>query len=1027
MNGILHDSNRHSAAAYKPLRGFVSLDIKSSKMSDRHCLASGIFGMAVSIACLPTWAAQPSAVQPSVRTAPAEVGESFTAIRGQPFGVAALTIPIGVVEAGRLPRVLVSDAEKRVFYPAVSLEEMAVAPSAETVSPRPILRGGLIDRLRNALDNAEQQRHPPSLLRIQFLFQGTQPLTLHLDGDLERTLVIDPQPWEQAEHRSQLERWWEGYCRQASLQFSAGDYPPGIEAYLTSMLASRLELPPSRFQPVRPKVTRQSDPQPTIELLAGTDRIRGELMMACLERPAADRSSALVAVPTPGEWQALPVPEGASIPTIESIARHVPPECFYLRFGSFSNALWFQEINKGKGDGLAQMLMRRGLDYQAHQRLERMLNAKTTLLAKWFGDSLISDMALIGYDLYLQEGPAVGVLFESPKPELLRGALDADRESTRRKFAAQGMRLDRLTIGDAEVSWLSSPDQSVRSLLVQQGKYLLVTTSQHLVRRFLEVERGQASLADQPIFRQMRRLMPLDHDYAVFAFFSPEFFQSLLSPQYQIELRRRLRAVARLQLADMASLCARGEKSNAHSLEGLIAEGFLPQWFLEASHDSRPVRSGDRWVDSRRGGRGHLIPIPDVTVESCTAEEAEEYQRLSDYYTHDWPQTDPLVLGLRRFVDEADKNVEQVAVEAYVAPFGREKYGWLSFFLAPPVETQISLPPDDVLQFQAHLSGKNILNPTPVPDHVLFGGVKDMNPPPPHEDRRWLETLIMLQRTPAYLGAWPLPGYLDRLPLALGGGPPDALGFSKLLIGAWRWQGSGFSVLSFDRQILESCMLSLKPSLAEDPAQVRLRLGDLEPSQVKSWINTFWFRRALQASRGNLWVMDTIQSQFHLPAAEAKATAERLCDGRLVCPLGGDYELSEDAALPHWRTSYAKKLAAPRSSAGVDERRTPQLAEMGLALEILHALPPAEYQAPWLGWMRGAELHLTQLAQQLILVGRFRLQKLPPPREVPLIDESALPQLDFNLFTAPFQFFQSPKPKGEGSQDRPPPSARGDF
>jgi hypothetical protein len=73
-------------------------------------------------------------------------------------------------------------------------------------------------------------------------------------------------------------------------------------------------------------------------------------------------------------------------------------------------------------------------------------------------------------------------------------------------------------------------------------------------------------------------------------------------------------------------------------------------------------------------------------------------------------------------------------------------------------------------------------------------------------------------------------------------------------------------------------------------------------------------------------------------------------------------------------------------------------------------------------------LHLTQLPQQLILVGRFRLQKLPPPREVPLVDDSALPQLDFNLFTAPFQFFQPPPSKGEGKRDRPEPSPpRGDF
>ena len=33
---------------------------------------------------------------------------------------------------------------------------------------------------------------------------------------------------------------------------------------------------------------------------------------------------------------------------------------------------------------------------------------------------------------------------------------------------------------------------------------------------------------------------------------------------------------------------------------------------------------------------------------------------------------------------------------------------------------------------------------------------------------------------------WPKSGFLDWLPLGLGGGPPDAFGFSRLLFGVWR-------------------------------------------------------------------------------------------------------------------------------------------------------------------------------------------------------------------------------------------------
>ncbi|MFN9904943.1 MAG: hypothetical protein ACK56F_02305, partial [bacterium] len=46
-------------------------------------------------------------------------------------------------------------------------------------------------------------------------------------------------------------------------------------------------------------------------------------------------------------------------------------------------------------------------------------------------------------------------------------------------------------------------------------------------------------------------------DYDVFAYFSSEFFQNLVSPKYQIELKRRMRAIAALENAELASIVAK--------------------------------------------------------------------------------------------------------------------------------------------------------------------------------------------------------------------------------------------------------------------------------------------------------------------------------------------------------------------------------------------------------------------------------------------------------------------------------------
>ncbi len=929
--------------------------------------------------------------------------ELVSAVAGEPFGVASLAIPIGIVEKGRLPRIIVSDTADRVFYPAVSLEELPPPSPATPANARPILRGGLVDRLRHAINNAGQQVHPPSLLRVQFLFRSDGPLQVKLAGDRNETVAVIPNRADPELHRRTLESWWSGYAKQSEQQFSGGDYPPGIEAYLTAMLSSRLGLPEVDLRPKKQREKKKDDPLSSIELLAGTDAMRSEILLSSLERPPLNQAGSRVDVPLAPHWHTVDIPPTGADVTVESMATAVPPECFYMRFGSFGNAMWFQDINKGKGDGLAQMIMRRGLDAQANQRLERMLNTKTSVLAKLFGDSLIKDMAVIGLDFYLQEGPAIGIVFEAANPELLRTAMNTDRESTAKQRSADGARLETLQIAGNDVSFLSTPNNSIRSFLVQRDRFLFVTSSRHLVTRFLEVADGQPSLAVQPVFRHIRTVMPTSNDYSIFAFFSPEFFQNLLSPQYQIELRRRLAAIARVQVADMASMCAASEGLPKQSLRDLIDNKLLPPWFSASDEDSQPIRQGELRLDSRRGGRGHFLPIPDCPVVDCSPAEAERYVELADFYSKSWKHTDPLVVGLRRFADPNDPNVEQVGVEAFVAPFGSEKFGWLSLFLAPPVRTQIQLPADDMVNLQAHLSGKSLLSRTPTPDHVMFLGVKDMQPPPPEDERRLLETLRMLQQTPAYLGAWPLPGYLDRLPFGLGGGPPDALGFSKLLIGAWRWQAGGFSVLSFDRSILENCMLHLRPVPAEDPAQIRGRIADLENSKLSSWINTFWYRRALHASRGNALLMDTIQTQFHIPANQSKSVAELLLDGRLQCSLGGEYQVDEATNL--WMSTMWRSDGSPDAVGSTNI--------MGLNENPHQAFPPADYRAPWLGWFRGGAVHLTQLPTNLVLIAKLRLQKLPPPPDNSEAVEPtpALPSLNFDLFTAPFKFFNKDEPK----------------
>ena len=173
-----------------------------------------------------------------------------------------------------------------------------------------------------------------------------------------------------------------------------------------------------------------------------------------------------------------------------------------------------------------------------------------------------------------------------------------------------------------------------------------------------------------------------------------------------------------------------------------------------------------------------------------------------------------------------------------------------------------------------------------------------------------MQTLNFLRSTPGYIGSWPRAGFLDLLPFNLGGSAPDANGFSRLPFGLWRRQGGGFSVLSFDPQLLANVTPQLRVVESETEAQIRLHVEDLSQSKIRPWITSLYYQRAIAASAGNTRLLHQLNQQLHVPMDQAKAVAEDLLDGEFVCPLGGEYQLVEDlrgGAVTWQSTAWAKR------------------------------------------------------------------------------------------------------------------------
>jgi hypothetical protein len=104
--------------------------------------------------------------------------------------------------------------------------------------------------------------------------------------------------------------------------------------------------------------------------------------------------------------------------------------------------------------------------------------------------------------------------------------------------------------------------------------------------------------------------------------------------------------------------------------------------------------------------------------------------------------------------------------------------------------------------------------------------------------------------------------------------------------------------------ILNEVAPQLKIVDAPRPAQIRFRVADLSTTGWAAMIDAEGFIRARRVSAGNAQFMHVLAQQFNVPLEETRAEAERLLDAKLVCPLGGKYELTGDfSGIPRWHST----------------------------------------------------------------------------------------------------------------------------
>jgi len=834
----------------------------------------------------------------------------------------------------------------------------------------------------------------PRRVNVYFLFRGDEPLELTLLAPAAVKAGARPRQ-DPAAHRGLLSAWWREFNPETRRGGAKSEYPQ-VENYLAYMLAARLNLPAA--VPNDP-AAELSELERQANLLAGLDALKSAAKKNIL-LGRVDTGPADLPPPKSLEPEAIDAPPlNKDEVTIEPIALHVPVECFYLRSGNFANFLWLtHRINSWGGD-LRNIVSRHGIDYGLNDRFQNQLGVRESALAGLVGGAIIADVARVGMDTFQNEGSAMGMIYHARINQALRSDLMQQRTEAAKKMKDRGAVEEKVLIGDQEVSLVSTPDNALRSFYVVDGDFHLVTNCQTLVERFLQAGRGERSLGKSAEFRLARSIMPVKNNHTAFIYLSEAFSRNLLSPHYRIEMSRRLHSLAEIELCVLGRLTAQGEKRPSETIEQLIAGGYLPEGFGDRPDGSRLVLKGDVAGDSLRGARGTFLPIPDAPIKAVTAAELQAYERFATYYRDRWGRVDPIWIGIQRsdvtgaagpgdlprpsdaVPEVADKKpaqgsgLEQVVLDIQATPLSPRHYDFLARWLGPASDKRVAAVPGDLVSLQASLRGGQLFAG---PDTILFGGLRNPDPGYVSRPAGLIPGLIsglllgkLQQDVRGYLAAWPDPGLL-RL---LGAGsslPADPNGFSRLRTGIWRRQFNGFTALSFQPEVLAEVTPSFGFVRAAEPGQAWLHSTDLRNSKLAGLINNYGFRAERATTLSNVQFLNSLSHQLHLPPEQALAAAEKILNGRLICPLGGKYLLESGGPVPAW-TSTALKASG---RIGPDGK-------------------PEPYEFPALAWLRGVDVQVrleegsiaahaevilpaqTEPAAQAPMLKQFELPKLP--------------------------------------------------
>ncbi len=560
---------------------------------------------------------------------------------------------------------------------------------------------------------------------------------------------------------------------------------------------------------------------------------------------------------------------------------------------------------------------------------------------------------MIGLDPFFSDGAAVGVLFEEKASGNLQRIIGQCRQQ-----AAHEARTDEtnITVGSKSVRVLQNHSKQIRSFYVVNGRYHLVTNSQVLVQRFLDVEAGQTALGSLAEYSHAHSEVKGEGDCVGWLYLSDPFFRNITSAHYRIELQRRRRAREELLSLHLARLASEAETGHPLDVDHLIQKKFLPTSFGIRADNSKPIVSDGIVCDTLRGVPGTFVPIADIEFSRCTRFEANCYEDIKVSYQREWRTVDPVLLMFNRMKSDQPGR-EKIVLDIHITPYAQQEYAFLWQHLSRNPESQrVALRKDELLSVSTRFEGfgKSPWAAAGIIDENVPFEIKDgkLTRTGAHAGKEFSKSnsyALITERDErsAYLLADFVSCLQSREPLNLEEHSQPTSFFGRIIASifpvhemiknAIRDQSSfrgETRVLSANKNVAQVVLLDYKLIDVPRAAHLFMHLGDASRSMAYPYLRAWTYVSSRQQSAADLATVNQLADGLQQEPEQLLERLESALNVKLMCPIGGVYTPKPANHRPPYLVS--------------DAWGQPYLASEDAV--------PAGYDFPFLKWLRGLDL-----------------------------------------------------------------------